>query len=53
MNVQVPEPVEALVQKALADCGGNAALALYVVAATALEAMRSSSAGMARRGQEG
>lgn len=44
----VPEPVEALVQKALDDCGGDARLALYALAFTAYAASKTSSAGMAR-----
>lgn len=44
----VPEPVEALVQKALKDCGGDPLLACYAIAATALAAAKTSSAGMAR-----
>jgi hypothetical protein len=53
MPITVPEPVENLVQKALSDCGGNPYAALYAVAATAHAAMKSSSAGMARRSLEG
>lgn len=49
MNVTVPEPIEVLVQKALKDCDNNPLLALYAVAATAYEAAKTSSAGMARR----
>ena len=49
----VPEPVEKLVQKALQDTGGDPVLALYVVAATAYAAMKTSSAGMSRLATEG
>lgn len=44
----VPAPAAALVAKVLKDCGGDMRLALYVLAATAYEAQRNASAGMAR-----
>lgn len=44
----VPAPVEALVQKALDDCGGDPRLALYALAFTAYAAFSGASAGMLR-----
>lgn len=46
--ITVPEPVEALVAKVIKDCDGDLRLAVYALAATAHEAQRSASAGMAR-----